>query len=203
MKKQECLYARVSSGLNQYEVPYQELTTKWEYAFYDWVGQTSNTLAAALPYILPEEQRKELLREYKKERRGVGEGFQSIPLDATELSVSEAKTFVDKHFKVPATFCTYSNTMDHQEYRRKETNNRHGPTSSRDPRFYSQDGNRSRYGLGYSSKGDRNRSFWHGRNYMRNMRDQDRESPEASDRLKSAVNVPACLLYTSPSPRDA
>ena len=190
-KKQECLYARVSSGLNQYEVPYQELATKWEYAFYDWVGQTSNTLAAVLPYILPEAQRKELLREYKKERRGVGEGFQSIPLDATELSVSDAKTFVDKHFKAPATFCTYSNTMDYQEHRRRETNNRHGPTSSRDPRFHSQDGNRFRYGSGYSSKGDRNRLFWHRRNYMRNMRDQDRESPEASDRLKSAVNVPA------------
>ena len=190
-KKQECLYARVSSGLNQYEVPYQELTTKWEYAFYDWVGQTSNTLAAALPYILPEEQRRELLREYKKERRGVGEGFSSIPIDATELSVSEAKTFVDKHFKVPATFCTYSNTMDHQEYRGKGSTNRHGSAPPRDPRFYSKDENRSRYGYGYSSKGDRERSFGQGRNYMRNMRDKDRESPEATERLKSKVSVPA------------
>ena len=188
-KKQDCLYARVSTGLHQYEVPYQELTTKWEYAFYDWVGQTSNTLAAALPYILPEEQRKELLREYKKERRGVGEGFQSIPLDATELSVSEAKTFVDKHFKVPATFCTYSNTMDHQEYRGKGSKNRHVSASSRDPRYYSKDETRSRYG--YPSKGDRERSFGQGRNYMRNMRDKDRKSPEASERLKSKVEVPA------------
>ena len=188
-KKQDCLYARVSTGLHQYEVPYQELTTKWEYAFYDWVGQTSNTLAAALPYILPEEQRKELLREYKKERRGVGEGFQSIPLDATQLSVSQAKTFVDKHFKVPATFSTYSNTMDHQEYRGKGSKNRHVSASSRDPRYYSKDETRSRYG--YPSKGDRERSFGQGRNYMRNMRDKDRESPEATDRLKSKVSVPA------------
>ena len=191
-KKQECFYARVSSGLDQYELPYQSLMTKWEFAFYDWLGQTSNDLAAALPYILPEEQRKELLREYKKQRRGVGEGFQSIPLDATQLSVSQAKTFVDKHFKVPATFCTYSNTMDHQEYRGKGPNNRHVPTGSRDPRSYCKDETRSRYG--YSSKGDRERSFGQGRNYMRNMRDKDRRSPEASDRLRSEVSVPASSL---------
>ena len=188
-KKKECFYARISSGLDQYELSYQSLMNKWEFAFYDWLGQTSNDLAAVLPYILPEEHRKELLREYKKQRRGVGEGFQSIPLDATQLSVPQAKTFVDKHFKVPATFSTYSNTMDHQEYRKKGPSNKYIPTGSRDPRSYYKDGNRSKYG--HSSKGDRERSFGQGRNYMRNIRDKDRRSPEASDRLRSEVIVPA------------